>query len=88
MQDGVANLLQRVERKMSAIPVMFIVLRMWGTIQFLVTIVVFNINGLVDERTGCMPEKLYYVYYVLAVLQVRRERGERERERERERIFI
>ena len=80
MQDGVASLLQRVERKMFAIPVMFIVLRMWGTIQFLITIVVFN-DGTVDKHTGCMPDGLYYVYYALAILQVR----VRERERERER---
>ena len=61
--------LRKIENKLLAIPIVFILLRMWGSLQFLVSIVVFNVPGAVDSD-GCVSLATYVVYYILAILQV------------------
>ena len=64
------NLLKHLGRKLYIIPLAFVLLRIWGTIQFLLSVAVFaNDGGLIDE-TGCVSTTVYYTYFVLACLQV------------------
>lgn len=62
-------MLQKVETKLYAIPAVFIVLRIWGTLQFFVSIVVFTIEEY--NRNGCVSHGWNIVYMLLAVGQVR-----------------
>ena len=67
--NGVASvLLKKVELKLSFIPVAFIFFRMWGTLQFFFSIVVFQLPAI--DSTGCVPYGIYIVLKVFAVLQV------------------
>ena len=63
------GLLQRMERKLYAIPIAFVLLRMWGTMQFVFSIGVFRSKHAVDA-TGCVEHPIYYMYYFLACMQV------------------
>lgn len=69
--NSVTAQLRKIENKLMAIPIVFILLRMWGSLQFLVSIVVFNISGAIDSD-GCVSLATYVVYYILAILQVSR----------------
>lgn len=60
--------MKKLEKKLFFIPFAFILLRMWGTIQFFFSIVVFE-GGFVDA-TGCVPNGVYRTFYALAILQV------------------
>ena len=62
------QLLRQVEKKLYAIPIAFIMLRIWGTLQFLLSTVVFSMPKIAS--TGCLPKYLYYIYYCFAVVQV------------------
>ena len=64
------KILKQVEKKLYWIPVAFIILRMWGTLQFIFSIFVFATKA-VNSTTGCVPKGIYYVYKILAVIQVR-----------------
>lgn len=64
-------LLNKVELKLYAIPFLFIFIRMWGTIQFIFSIIVSE-NGGIDSNGCVMSHKLYIAYFALAVLQVSR----------------
>ncbi|XP_019849009.1 PREDICTED: probable G-protein coupled receptor 157 isoform X2 [Amphimedon queenslandica] len=62
--------MKQIEFKLFLIPVAFILLRMWGTLQFFFSIIVFHGGqSLVDTKTGCVPDGVYYTYKVLAVFQ-------------------
>ena len=55
----------QVETRLLAIPILFILLRMWGTIQFLFSLAV---AGTVHE--GCVPNSVHIAFVVLGILQV------------------
>ena len=61
--------MKQIEFKLFLIPFAFILLRMWGTLQFFFSIIVFR-GGFVDKNTGCVTDSVFYTYKVLAVLQV------------------
>lgn len=63
------RLLQRIEPKLYVIPFAFILLRLWGTFQFIFSIAVFARGGTIDE-TGCVSPAVFYTYYALSCLQV------------------
>ena len=67
--EGFLNLLKTMEKKLYAIPVAFILVRMWGTLQFVFSIIVFACPGAVDG-TGCVSYPVYVVFYFLACIQV------------------
>lgn len=55
----------RVEKRLLAIPLMYIFLRMWGTTQFFYSLVVSGYN-----KEGCIPPNIRTGYLVLGILQV------------------
>ena len=55
-----------IERRLLLIPIVFILLRMWGTIQFFFSLATSDLN-----QDGCVPYWVATVYHVLGVLQVR-----------------
>lgn len=63
--------MKQIESKLFLIPFAFILLRMWGTLQFFFSIIVFHGGpSLVDKKTGCVPDSVFYTYKVLALFQV------------------
>ena len=62
------NLLRQVEKKLYAIPIAFVMLRIWGTVQFFISIGVFNVHKI--SYSGCLPKWLFTVYYAFAIIQV------------------
>ena len=54
-----------VEKRLMLIPLMFVLLRMWGTIQFFFSIATSSLN-----QGGCVPPWMQTVYLVLGILQV------------------
>lgn len=63
-----ATLLKKVETKLAIIPVAFIFFRMWGTLQFFFSIIVFQLSAI--DSTGCVPYGVYIIFEIFAVLQV------------------
>lgn len=61
-----------MERKLYFIPIAFILVRMWGTLQFLLSAFVFNLHYVHsgEKDTSCVSQTLFKVYYALAILQV------------------
>ena len=59
---------RKAENKLALIPILFILLRMWGTLQFLFSIIVYGAR--LADTTGCIPKAVYYVYLVLTCAQV------------------
>lgn len=57
--------MQRADKKLTLIPVVFILLRMWGTIQF---ITISAVDHLI--YFGCVPYSYAVVFKVLAYMQV------------------
>ena len=55
--------MKQLEKKLFFIPFAFILLRMWGTIQFFFSIAVFE-GGFVDA-TGCVPNGV--LSYILCI---------------------
>ena len=55
----------QVESRLLAIPVIFILLRMWGTIQFF-----FSIAAADTVNDGCVPKSTHIAFFVLGLLQV------------------
>lgn len=54
-----------VEKRLLAIPLLYIFLRMWGTLQF------FYSLGVADQnKDGCIPEWVWTIYFVLGIFQV------------------
>ncbi len=62
------KLLRQVEKKLYAIPIAFVMLRIWGTVQFFISIGAFNVPKI--SNSGCLPRWLFTVYYVFAIIQV------------------
>ncbi len=67
--EGFLNLLKTMEKKLYAIPAAFILVRIWGTLQFFFSIIVFARPGAVDA-TGCVSYPIYVVFYFFACIQV------------------
>jgi formaldehyde-activating enzyme involved in methanogenesis len=55
----------QVESRLLLIPVIFILLRMWGTIQFFFSLAVAD-----SVDNGCVPKSTHIAFYVLGILQV------------------
>ena len=68
MAPNLVEVVKKAERKLTFIPVLFILLRMWGTLQFVFSIVVKE-SRLVDP-TGCISTATYYVYLIITCAQV------------------
>jgi G protein-coupled receptor 157 len=67
---GMSLLLKKVEKKIYFIPFAFILVRCWGTIQFLVSLVVFrDANGHFVDQNGCVEKSIFITYFVLEILQ-------------------
>ena len=58
---------ENVERRLKFIPIIFLLLRIWGTIQFFVSIALEAIHP--DDRE-CIPHGFHVVFVVLGILQV------------------
>jgi len=54
-----------VEKRLLAIPILYIFLRMWGTIQFCYSLIVSSANV-----GGCIPHAVLVGYQVFGYLQV------------------
>ena len=60
------NIDLRVESRLLAIPLVFILLRMWGTIQFFFSLAVAD-----SVQNGCIPNNIHIAFFVLGILQAR-----------------
>ena len=56
---------ENVEKRLLYIPLVFILLRIWGSIQFFFSLAVSN-----DNLDGCIPNVVHTVFFVLGILQV------------------
>ena len=65
LSSGLVTAVQRADRKLTFIPIIFILLRIWGTIQFFYSIVVIKYT-----KGQCVPGWVFYGYLVLGYLQV------------------
>jgi len=54
-----------VEKRLLLIPLVFILLRIWGTIQFFFSIATSELN-----EEGCVPNWVATIYFMLGLLQV------------------
>ena len=61
----VRNLRMEVKQRLLLIPIFFIVLRMWGTVQFFYSLANSDRNS-----DGCIPKTSQKVFFVLAIMQV------------------
>ena len=60
-----------VEKWLLAIPVFYIILRIWGTLQFFYALAVSGIGVTHDEdHPGCIPQAVQIGYFIIAVFQV------------------
>jgi len=57
--------IESVEKRLLYIPLVFIFLRIWGSIQFFFSIAVGDQN-----QEGCIPSRIHIVFLVLGILQV------------------
>ena len=64
----ISGIARKAEYTLALIPVIFILLRMWGTLQFLFSIIMYEAS-LVDS-TGCISKAVYYIYLILTCAQV------------------
>ena len=58
-------MVENVEKRLLYIPLMFIFLRIWGSIQFFFSIAVAD-----DNQKGCISNVVHTVFFVLGILQV------------------
>ena len=58
-------MVENVEKRLLYIPLMFILLRIWGSIQFFFSLAVDD-----DNQEGCIPNEVHTVFFVLGILQV------------------
>ena len=58
-------MVENVEKRLLYIPLMFILLRIWGSIQFFFSLAVDD-----DNQKGCIPNVVHTVFFVLGILQV------------------
>ncbi len=57
--------LARVEKRLLGIPLLYILLRMWGTLQFFYSLAVDHTN-----KNGCIPPDVQKIYFAFGILQV------------------
>ncbi len=57
--------IKRVDQRLLVIPLVFVLLRIWGTIQFFFTL---TISYYWDS--GCVSKSIYYVHYSLGIMEV------------------
>jgi len=55
-----------VEKRLLAIPLLYIFLRMWGTLQFFYSL---GVSGTIHK--GCIPKTVQIIFFVFGILQVR-----------------
>ena len=55
-----------VEKRLLAIPLLYIFLRMWGTLQFFYSL---GVSGTIHK--GCIPKPVQIIFFVFGILQVR-----------------
>jgi len=60
---------QTVQMRLLCIPVVFIMLRVWDTVQYFYFAYVLELASSPPE--GCIPEDVYRVHYSFAIMQVR-----------------
>jgi G protein-coupled receptor 157 len=60
--------LQKIDNKLLLIPVVFILLRMWGFIQFFFLLAVSHLS----ETRGCVSLPIHIIHFILSILEVRR----------------
>ena len=49
------------------IPVFFLLLRLWGTVQFFYSI---GMSGKLKNHEGCLPKGVHIGFYILGIMQV------------------
>lgn len=59
---------RKIEQKTLAIPIAFILLRMWGTIHFLFSIIIYASHSI--DTAGCTSKSVYGIFITLVLLQV------------------
>ena len=57
----------RTERRLLAIPLLFLLLRVWGTLQFFFALGVSGRN----HNPGCTSQDVHSIFIVFGILQVR-----------------
>lgn len=57
--------IEQAEKRLMFIPIVFLILRIWGTIQYFYSIGVSGRN-----RDGCIPHEVQIVFYFLGIMQV------------------
>ena len=65
LSEGVITAIQQVDRKLIYIPVMFLLLRMWGTVQFIVASSIHK-----TDCHHCISQPASIFLYILGYLQV------------------
>ena len=66
LQDFTDQPKNNVEKRLLAIPLLFILLRIWGTLQFFYSLAVAGQN-----HGGCIPSTVRNAFMIIGVLQVR-----------------
>lgn len=61
---GVMAAIQQVDRKLIFIPVVFLLLRIWGTIQFIVS------SSIHKDHSNCVSHGAFIILYILSYFQV------------------
>lgn len=61
----VRDVRMEVKQRLLLIPIVFILLRMWGTIQFF-----YSLANADQNNDGCIPKTAQKVFYGLAIVQV------------------
>ena len=56
-----------VDKRLLAIPILYIILRMWGTLQFFYSLAV---AGTQNQQPGCIPQMVQVGYFIFGLLQV------------------
>ena len=59
-----------VEKRLLAIPLLFIILRMWGTLQFFYSLAVAGTQNS-NDQPGCIPQMVQVGYFIFGLLQVK-----------------
>ena len=65
LSSGLVTAVQKADRKLTFIPIIFIFLRIWGTIQFF-----YSIGVPTCANGQCVPQWVFNGYLVLGYLQV------------------
>ena len=66
LNAGLLAILRRSDKKLIAVPILFVLLRCWGTIHFFFSMIVDRY-----VHNGCTSAVLAYIFMVLGVMQVR-----------------